>query len=166
MYSTHAQVCDLVPALSGLPLQPPQTLLCSLLVGMRKNRPNALRHASTRRLATLALSFRSMGFKPDFGFLHLYAQAVRFFWSNFEPWVGVSAQKHMHLQLLSAAGLLSPWPLEHAHTPEYTWTYAHTCTREKNACMHVPTHAHVRKHTSTVAHTHPRCARLCVRLLV
>mmetsp|Transcript_9260 Transcript_9260/g.24945 ORF Transcript_9260/g.24945 Transcript_9260/m.24945 type:complete len:703 (-) Transcript_9260:7-2115(-) len=80
------QVCDLVPAMSGLPLPPPQSLVCTLLTRMRKNRPNAIRHASPRRLANLALSFRAIGYKPDFGFLHLYAQAVRFYWSNFEPW--------------------------------------------------------------------------------
>ncbi|KAF5838331.1 hypothetical protein DUNSADRAFT_3002 [Dunaliella salina] len=80
------QVCDLVPALSGLPLPPPESLVCTLLTRSRKGRPNSIRHASPRRLANLALSFRAMGFKPDFSFLHLYAQAVRFHWSNFEPW--------------------------------------------------------------------------------
>lgn len=84
---TLTQVCDLVPAMAGLPVPPPQSLLCTLLWRMRKDRPNVLSHASPRRLANLALSFRSLGHKPDFGFLHLYAQAVRLHWSNFEPWV-------------------------------------------------------------------------------
>ena len=76
-----------MPALAGLPLPPPQSLIISLLHKMRKDEPSALSHTSPRRLASLAQSFRSLNFKPDFGFLHCYAQAVRFYWNSFEPWV-------------------------------------------------------------------------------
>lgn len=76
-----------MPALAGLPIPPPQSLVVKLLMRMRKDKPSALVHASPRRLANLAQSFRTMDFKPSFGFLHCYAQAVRYYWASFEPWV-------------------------------------------------------------------------------
>jgi len=79
------QVCDLVLALSALPSRSSDALLRHVLRFTRLNRPTALRHTSPYRLCALAVGLRNLRHKPDFGFLHSFAQGVRFHWTSFQP---------------------------------------------------------------------------------
>lgn len=79
------QVCDLVYALAALPSAPPQELMQRVLRYTRLSKPSALRHSSPKRLAALVVGLRNMGHKPDFGFMHSFAQGARFHWSSFDP---------------------------------------------------------------------------------
>jgi hypothetical protein len=88
--------------LAALPAHPPRHVLDHLLTNTRRNRPSALKHASPGRLAALLTSLRRLRHTPDFGFLHSFAQGVRFHLSSIQPQVTV--QVHICMQDVSVSG--------------------------------------------------------------
>ncbi len=93
---TPQQSCDMVVALSGLPQAPSEELLASVLLHTRRNRPTAMRHMSPRRLARLITALRLLRYRPDFGFCHAYAQAVRIHYHSMAAQVRTHTHTHTH----------------------------------------------------------------------
>lgn len=54
-------------------------------------RVHNLKHTPPSHMARLAAALRDMGYVPDFGFQHNFAQATRIMWNQFTPKVGDGA---------------------------------------------------------------------------
>lgn len=100
------EVCDLIPALSGLPTLPPGEVVAHVLGCARRGRPAGLRHLSPLRLCLLAAGLRGLRYLPDVRFLHALTQAVRLRWTAFLP-------RQLASLLASFAVLYAPPPAVH-----------------------------------------------------
>ncbi len=81
--------CDMITAVARLPPAGPHTEIMGQSFTTKVLRctriGHSTRNASPHRLASLARSLHELGHRPDFGFVHNFAQACRYMWTGFSP---------------------------------------------------------------------------------
>mmetsp|Transcript_4997 Transcript_4997/g.10788 ORF Transcript_4997/g.10788 Transcript_4997/m.10788 type:complete len:828 (-) Transcript_4997:399-2882(-) len=77
--------CDLVGAVIGLPNSSSLLEPGFITTIIRATQIHNLRNANAARLVRLLKGLQQLGYRPDFGFLHNFAQAARYMWTSFKP---------------------------------------------------------------------------------